>query len=280
MFGPENSIEPVRGEIPVMAARNTSRPAARPAEDEPPIREATAADLTAAARRQRTSPTPEPDSIRAAPETRGGLFHRRPVEAPQPDAVSQRHGFYVAEKRGTRTYFADYQQKQEIMRADGKRISTKLDDRQTVAAVLDLAEARGWNKVRLRGTEDFKREAWVQAQVRGIATEGYKPAATDVQEAERRKAAMGPVEAASPAASVKTETVPVRVTSTAPAAVQASTTAANDGEAKRVKAAPGARSKAVWGAVEATGKQARAMDAATQSVKATAGERSTAATTA
>ena len=194
MFGSENSIEPVRGELPVTAARGTNRPATRTAADEPPIREMTPTELASAARRQRS--TAEPDPIGAAPEARRGFFRRRPVEAPKLDAVAQRHGLYIAEKRGTRTYYADYQQKREVMRADGNRISTKLDDKQAVTAVLDLAAARGWNRVRVRGTEDFKRETWVQAQVRGMAAEGYKPSATDEQEAERRKAALGPVQSA------------------------------------------------------------------------------------
>ena len=196
MFGSENSIEPVRGEMPVTVARGMSRPAARTVADEPPIREATPADLASAARRQRSAA--EPDPVAAAPEAKRGFFRRRPVEAPQPDAVAQRHSLYIAEKRGTRTYYADYQQKKEVMRADGNRISTKLDDKQAVTAVLDLAEARGWNRVRVRGTEDFKRETWVQAQVRGIAAEGYKPTATDEQEVQRRKAALGPIQSATP----------------------------------------------------------------------------------
>ncbi len=198
MFGTANSIELVPSQAPVAAARSASRPATRTAADEPPIREATPAELASAARRQRTAA--EPDPVGAVPAARGGFFRRRPVEAPKPDAVAQRHGLYVAEKRGTRTYYADYRQKQEVMRADGGRISTKLDDRQTVAAVLDLAQAQGWNRVRVRGTEDFKRETWVQAQVRGMAAEGYKPSATDEQEAERRKAVLGPVQSAAPKA--------------------------------------------------------------------------------
>lgn len=278
MFGSENSIEPVRGELPVTVARGTNRPATRTAADEPPIREMTPAELASAARRQRG--TAEPDPIGAAPEARRGFFSRRPVEAPKLDAVAQRHGLYIAEKRGTRTYYADYQQKREVMRADGNRISTKLDDKQAVTAVLDLAEARGWNRVRVRGTEDFKRETWVQAQVRGIAAEGYKPTATDQQEVERRKSALGPIQPAAPktseAASAKANTAvpnhptptatrervvnigqPERATvaqataatakqasstAAAPVAIQVSTTAAKD-QAKAVKPRDAAQSR-------------------------------------
>lgn len=187
MFGTANAIEPVE------IAR--TKPAVRAKEEEPPIREATRADTIAAAkRRDAEAKAVAADPVRAVSPSKPGWFGRRQAEPAQPDAVSQRHGLYVAEKRGTRTYFADYQQKQEVMRADAKRISTKQDDRQTVSVMLDLAQERGWSRVRVRGTEDFKRETWVQAQVRGIAAEGYKPSATDEQEVARRKAGLLPAD--------------------------------------------------------------------------------------
>ena len=65
----------------------------------------------------------------------------------------------MAERRSTRIYYTDYQQKSEVMRAAPQRITTRLDDRQTVSAVLDLAQARGWQTIRLRGSDSFKRAA-------------------------------------------------------------------------------------------------------------------------
>ena len=338
MWGSDNSIEPVRAVVAV-AVRADGSTATR-GFVEPPIREATPGDLASAARRARSGATPEPNPVQAVPEARGSLFRRRPTEPAKPDAVAQQHGLYTAEKGSTRRYYADYQQKQEVMRANTTRISTKLDDKQTVSAMLDLAQSRGWDTVRVKGTADFQREAWVQAQVRGMKAEGYKPTATDQQEAARRTAAVAPVQAptvqappvkaaestvsagaaapkeaakvtntvaVSAAPAEKAEATPAkaavtlqpkqtvasrRTAAAAPtparaaaptaapaAAVQAATVAANDGGAgDKAKMIPVQRSKAVWGAVEATGQQARAADAST--VKATAGERPTAASTA
>jgi hypothetical protein len=153
----------------------------------------------------------------------------------------------MAERRSTRIYYTDYQQKSEVMRAAPARIMTRLDDRQTVSAMLDLAQARGWQSVKLRGTDTFKREAWVQAQVRGMQTEGYQPKATDMQEAQRRTVAATPV--AQPA--------------TAPAeASAASTERPAPADASKM---PRKRQAAVWGAVEAAGHQARQNDAAAAS---------------
>src|SRR5271165_6891115 len=136
----DNSIEPVR----------TTDSARKPQSEEVPIREATPAE-----------------------ERR----HRQAAPA-EPDDIATWHNLYTTDRRSTRIYYADYQQKSEVMRANPERITTKLDDRQTVSAMLDLAQSRGWQSIKLQGTDSFKREAWVQAEVRGIKTEGYRPKET------------------------------------------------------------------------------------------------------
>ena len=319
MWGSDNSIEPVRA-VATATIPADDRIASRAVMDKMSIREATADELTAAARRARTSAGSEPAPVQAIPEARGSLFRRRPAEPDKPDAVAQQHGLYTAAKGSTRRYYADYQQKQEVMRADPKRISTKLDDKQTVSAMLDLAQSRGWDTVRVKGTADFQREAWVQAQVRGMKAEGYRPTATDQQEAARRNAAVAPIQAPpvqAPAAKAAESTAPAgvgaskdtakvtnSVTASAPVekaeaapakaaaapqprraaaarrtAAEAPASAAGEAAAPttpdKAKMVPIQRSKAVWGAVEATGQQARAADPAV--AKATAGERPTAA---
>jgi hypothetical protein len=60
------------------------------------------------------------------------------------DDVAKRHNLYTADRRSSRIYYSDYQQKSEVMRAKPQAITTKLDDRQTVSAMLDLAQSRGW----------------------------------------------------------------------------------------------------------------------------------------
>ena len=136
------------------------------------------------------------------PVQRSRLFRPRPLEPSSipDDPPSIRHSFYIMQKGETRLYYADYQQKQLAITADKARIRTTLDDRATVKAMLDLAQARGWESVKVKGSETFKREAWVQAQVSGIAVTGYKPTETDKQEVERRLADSAPQrEAANPA---------------------------------------------------------------------------------
>src|ERR1700760_2916434 len=144
----DNSIEPAAPARPVTARK----PERKEEWNEMPIREATPAETR---------------SLRSTPH-------------PETDAVAKRHNLYTADKWRSRVYYTDYQQKTEVIRANAQRISTKHDDRQTVSVMLDLAQERGWETIKLRGSDTFKAEAWVQAQVRGIATDGYRPTNTDL----------------------------------------------------------------------------------------------------
>jgi hypothetical protein len=237
MFGLDNgnSIEPAAPARPAVARKPDSA--------EIPIREATPTEMRALRSR------PAPHDI-------------------EMDSVARRHNLYMAERRSMRIYYTDYQQKSEVMRAELPRITTRLDDRQTVSAMLDLAQARGWQSVKLRGTDSFKREAWVQAQIRGMQTEGYQPKATDMQEAQRRTVAATPI--AQPATASAEATVASTVRPPAAKAAKPARKSVKSATASTAQPAPvdanktsQKRQAAVWGAVEAAGHQARQNDAAT-----------------
>ena len=48
--------------------------------------------------------------------------------------------------------------------------------------MVELAQAKGWTKLDLKGTDEFKREAWLEASMRGLDTKGF-----DVREVDRAK---------------------------------------------------------------------------------------------
>jgi len=59
--------------------------------------------------------------------------------------------------------------------AGEKRLTTRLEDPAVIASMIDLAESRGWSELKLSGTREFKREAWLQASLRGMNVSGYSP---------------------------------------------------------------------------------------------------------
>lgn len=59
-------------------------------------------------------------------------------------------------------------------------LNTANSDEKTVNAMLDMAQAKGWKSIKLKGTEEFKRQMWLEAQLRGIETKGYNPKEEDL----------------------------------------------------------------------------------------------------
>jgi len=52
-------------------------------------------------------------------------------------------------------------------------------DPDVARSMVELAEAKGWKTLILKGTDEFKREAWLEATARGLATKGYEPRDVD-----------------------------------------------------------------------------------------------------
>lgn len=69
-----------------------------------------------------------------------------------------------------------------------KGLHTSKSDKDTVNAMLDMAQSKGWESIKLKGSAEFKREAWMEAQMRGIKTKGYEPSEKDKLELQARQA--------------------------------------------------------------------------------------------
>lgn len=68
----------------------------------------------------------------------------------------------------------------------GDKLKTSSSSPQIAEELVKIAEGRGWEELRVRGTNAFKREVWLEASVRGIHVAGYKPSELDKAELERR----------------------------------------------------------------------------------------------
>ena len=72
----------------------------------------------------------------------------------------------------------------------GDKLETPSSAPKMAEALVKIAEARGWEEMRVKGTEGFRREVWLEASVRGIHVDGYKPTELDKAELERRNTFM------------------------------------------------------------------------------------------
>lgn len=80
------------------------------------------------------------------------------------------------------------------------RLSTDTNSPSVARSMVDVAEARNWQALRVSGHEDFKRLVWLEASTRGVRALGYQPQAADIELVRREQAArqINHIEAALP----------------------------------------------------------------------------------
>lgn len=73
----------------------------------------------------------------------------------------------------------------------GKKLSTPVEDRKVIADMVEVAKAKNWGTLELKGTDTFKQIAWIEASARGMETKGYKPNERDLEELAKVKQERG-----------------------------------------------------------------------------------------
>ena len=69
------------------------------------------------------------------------------------------------------------------------RLATDTNSPSVARSMVDVAEARNWQALRVSGNEDFKRMVWLEASVRGVKTLGYEPNPGDLEVLKREREA-------------------------------------------------------------------------------------------
>ena len=67
-----------------------------------------------------------------------------------------------------------------VFQDKGNKLSTPKNDAQTISDMLDVAQAKNWGSIKISGSAEFKQQMWLEANLRGIATSGYKPSKEDL----------------------------------------------------------------------------------------------------
>ncbi len=62
----------------------------------------------------------------------------------------------------------------------GKRLVTQHNDADVAHAMVQLAVAKGWKSIRVKGSPEFQREAWFEARLRGLEVRGFEPRDVDL----------------------------------------------------------------------------------------------------
>ena len=62
----------------------------------------------------------------------------------------------------------------------GEKIATSTTNKDAISDMVAYAKAKQWESLKLSGSQEFRREAWLQAESQGIQTQGYTPKDKDL----------------------------------------------------------------------------------------------------
>ncbi|WP_287104814.1 LPD7 domain-containing protein [Brevundimonas sp.] len=80
-------------------------------------------------------------------------------------------------------YYRDHKTADPSFRDHGRALSSHQAYPDSVAAMLRIAQHRGWSNIKATGDDAFRREVWVQARTLGLEVAGYRPTERDRQAA-------------------------------------------------------------------------------------------------
>lgn len=62
---------------------------------------------------------------------------------------------------------------------EGKRLTTQFNTAEVARGMVDAAQAKGWKALQVNGTEEFKRQVWIESELRGVTVRGYRATQLD-----------------------------------------------------------------------------------------------------
>jgi hypothetical protein len=73
---------------------------------------------------------------------------------------------------GDKYYFADGAR---AFTDRGYKLTSPGENTEVIKSLVSIAQARGWNEISVRGTDRFRKEAWLAARLAGLEVRGYRP---------------------------------------------------------------------------------------------------------
>ncbi|MHA6823911.1 LPD7 domain-containing protein [Ralstonia pseudosolanacearum] len=98
------------------------------------------------------------------------IFKRTGYEIPQKVAA-----LYVAQEGK----FVDRKTEKMHFEDKGWSLATDSNERSVISHMVDVAKAKNWGTLTLRGGEEFRRQGWIAAELAGVKSSGFRPKAQD-----------------------------------------------------------------------------------------------------
>jgi hypothetical protein len=112
---------------------------------------------------------------------------RSTVRGDVPESLRRR--YFTEERPGDGLgFYADARINTPAFRDRGRELVAARPDPNAIRDMALIAQHRGWRSVVVRGSEDFRRDAWLTGRAMGLDVRGYRATDRDLQELERRQA--------------------------------------------------------------------------------------------
>jgi phage/plasmid primase-like uncharacterized protein len=112
-----------------------------------------------------------------APSNEKTENEKKPTEYTDSETVFHKSSDYV-ELNG-KYYFRNSPDKLAFVDA-GRRLKTNLNDRAVAVSMVSLAEEKQWDSLKVKGLKEFRRNIWLEGNVRGLVVHGYTPSDADL----------------------------------------------------------------------------------------------------
>jgi hypothetical protein len=115
------------------------------------------------------------------------------VDNALPDRIRRKYYVLANEHRkdgadGEARLYADERGEYLAFKVTDDRLVTRLAAAEVIRDMVSVAQHRQWESLQVRGSVEFRREAWLEAGARGLEVQGYQPTELDRQTlADRRE---------------------------------------------------------------------------------------------
>ncbi|EIM93443.1 hypothetical protein WQE_49393 [Paraburkholderia hospita] len=128
--------------------------------------------------------TPEDDGVRPATGIGRAISAKERDNAIRPKPIFEKSGYEIPKSVSDRYVafegkYLDRKSEAVHFEDKGRTLATASEDRGVIEHMVAVAQAKHWGELQLKGSEEFRRQAWIAAELAGMSTRGFKPDAQD-----------------------------------------------------------------------------------------------------
>lgn len=127
------------------------------------------------------APAPQRAGADQGTENRPGTAAATPTVRPVPQEIEDA---YL--RVGNKFHYVD-KPKLQAFEDKGDKLETKSNSERIAADLVKIAHARGWEKIKVNGSAEFRQKVWLEASLQGMAVKGYTPTEADKALLEKRQ---------------------------------------------------------------------------------------------